>query len=358
MLLWEVSLHQEKCYFPIGEKAYWRSNRMRGSINWKFQSLCRDCFISYLLTGTPLENRINELYSIFQFIDLRILGPLWHFNDRFYEPEKRESGTYKVLGYKNIDQLRALIKPCILRRTRDEVLKDLPPRTDNNFFVEMTDEQWDAYNEFREKLVKLISLAKHRPLTPKERELLLMYLIKMRLICKTITLHDKEIELTDSAKTGPKLGGLEEILAEEIASNGHKAVIFSQWANMLALTEPIIQRVGLGYVKLTGAVPSAKRGEDLGHGAYIDTYANGVLYLESVNKQLPAMSLRTACSWRRSNLPQLEKVRLIGFCSLLEITSGQERPRKDFILWMGEGTNIFTNPYNTAWINFYGPMAG
>ena len=73
---------------------------------------------AFVLTGTPLENRIDELYSIFQFLDPRILGPLWYFNDRFYELEKRDNGTYKVLGYKNIDQLRALIAPYVLRRTR------------------------------------------------------------------------------------------------------------------------------------------------------------------------------------------------------------------------------------------------
>ena len=262
---------------------------------------------AFVLTGTPLENRIDELYSIFQFLDPRILGPLWHFNDRFYELEKRESGTYKVLGYKNIDQLRALIKPHVLRRTRDEVLKDLPPRTDNNFFVEMTEEQWHAYNGFKEKLAKLISLSKRRPLTPKERELLLMYMIKMRLICNALALHDKEIESKDTEKTAPKLTELDEILTEEIASNGHKAVIFSQWANMLALTEPIIQRVGLGYVKLTGAVPSAKRGDliqkffdDPDCRVFLSTDAGGV----GLNLQAASLVINLDLPWNPAVLEQ------------------------------------------------------
>ena len=93
---------------------------------------------AFVLTGTPLENRLDELYSIFQFIDPRILGPLWHFNDRFFELEERRSGTYKVLGYRNLEELRGMIAPYALRRTREEVLQDLPPRVDNNFFVEMT----------------------------------------------------------------------------------------------------------------------------------------------------------------------------------------------------------------------------
>ena len=283
---------------------------------------------AFVLTGTPLENRIDELYSIFQFLDSRILGPLWHFNDRFYELEKRESGSYKVLGYKNIDQLRALIKPYILRRTRDEVLKDLPARTDNNFFVEMTTPQWDAYNEFKEKLAKLISASKRRPLTPKERELLLMYMIKMRLICNVLALHDKEIELKDSEKTAPKLGELDEILTEEIAGNGHKAVIFSQWATMLALTEPILKRIGLGYVKLTGDVPTAKRGDliqkffdDPQCRVFLSTDAGGVgLNLQAaslvINLDLPwnpaVLEQRIARAHRHGQLSSVQVINLIA----------------------------------------------
>ena len=224
--------------------------------------------------------------------------------------------------------MRALIKPYILRRTRDEVLKDLPARTDNNFFVEMTDPQWDAYNEFKEKLAKLISASKRRPLTPKERELLLMYMIKMRLICNALALHDKEIELKDSEKTAPKLGELDEILTEEIASNGHKAVIFSQWANMLALTEPILKRIGLGYVKLTGAVPSAKRGDliqkffdDPECRVFLSTDAGGVgLNLQAaslvINLDLPwnpaVLEQRIARAHRHGQLSSVQVINLIA----------------------------------------------
>lgn len=263
---------------------------------------------AFVLTGTPLENRIDELYSIFQFLDPRILGPLWHFNDRFYELEKRLSGTYKVLGYKNLDQLRALIAPYTLRRTRDEVLKDLPARIDNNYFVEMSDPQWKAYTEFKETLAKLISISHRRPLTPKEREILLLCLMKMRLICNALALHDKELPQKDLEPTGPKLGELEEILAESLAvDGGRKAVIFSQWANMLALTEPIIQRVGLGYVKLTGDVPSAKRGEliqqffdDPNCRVFLSTDAGGV----GLNLQAASLVINLDLPWNPAVLEQ------------------------------------------------------
>lgn len=262
---------------------------------------------AFVLTGTPLENRIDELYSIFQFLDPRILGPLWHFNDRFYELEQRPNGSYKVLGYRNLDELRAIVAPYVLRRTRAEVLTDLPARTDNNFFVEMTDPQWRAYNEFKESLAKLISKAQRMPLSPKEREILMLCLIKMRLICNALALHEKDLPPKERERTGPKLGELEEILTEEIASNGHKTVVFSQWATMLALTEPIIQRVGLGYVKLTGDVPSSQRGdliqkffEDPACRVFLSTDAGGV----GLNLQAASLVINLDLPWNPAVLEQ------------------------------------------------------
>ena len=262
---------------------------------------------AFVLTGTPLENRIDELYSIFQFLDPRILGPLWHFNDRFYELEQRSSGSYKVLGYKNLEELRTTIAPYVLRRTRDEVLKDLPARVDNHFFVEMTPPQWKAYDEFKESVAKLVAKAKRMPLTPKERDILMMCLVKMRVICNALAMHDKEIPPKDYEKTGPKLSELGQILHYEIASNGHKAVVFSQWSSMLALTEPVIQRVGLGYVKLTGDVPSSKRGalieqffNDPDCRVFLSTDAGGV----GLNLQAASLVVNLDLPWNPAVLEQ------------------------------------------------------
>ena len=262
---------------------------------------------AFVLTGTPLENRLDELYSIFQFLDPRILGPLWNFNDRFFQVEERDNGTYKVLGYKNLDELRGTIGPYVLRRTRDEVLRDLPDRVDNNFFVEMTDPQWNAYNEFKENVAKLVAIAKRRPLTPKEREILLMCLIKMRLICNALALHDKAILPKDREKTAPKLRELGEILADQIAGNGHKAIVFSQWADMLAFTEPILKRTGLGYVKLTGQVPTAKRGalverffDDKNCRVFLSTDAGGV----GLNLQAASLVVNLDLPWNPAVLEQ------------------------------------------------------
>ena len=262
---------------------------------------------AFVLTGTPLENRLDELYSIFQFIDPRILGPLWHFNDRFFQVEQRRSGTYRVMGYTNLSELRSVIAPYSLRRTRDEVLTDLPERVDNNFFVEMTPQQWGAYNEFKEIVAKLAAIAKRRPLTPKEHDILLKSLLKMRIIANALALHDREIPPAEQEKTAPKLRELAHILEEQMAGNGHKAIIFSQWSGMLALTEPMLRRLGLGYVKLTGDVPSARRGDliqrffdDAECRVFLSTDAGGV----GLNLQAASLVINLDLPWNPAVLEQ------------------------------------------------------
>ncbi len=262
---------------------------------------------AFVLTGTPLENRLDELYSIFQFIDPAIIGPLWRFNERYYETERRPSGSYKVLGHKNLDELRQRIGPYVLRRVREDVLLDLPERIDSNFFVEMTGPQWTAYYEYEQRVAQLMARARRRPLTPKEHQVLLGSLVKMRLICNALALHDPEIKPEDREKTAPKLRELREILDDEVASNGHKAILFSQWTRMLDLTEPVLERLDLGWVKLTGDVPVSRRGalieqffEDPRCKVFLSSDAGGV----GLNLQAASMVINLDLPWNPAVLDQ------------------------------------------------------
>jgi SNF2-related domain/SWIM zinc finger len=94
-----------------------------------------------VLSGTPLENRLEELYSVIEFIDDRRLGPDFRFQHRHRVGD--ESG--RIEGYKNLDALRELLKPVLLRRTRDMVMKQLPPRTTEIIRITPTDEQMDIH---------------------------------------------------------------------------------------------------------------------------------------------------------------------------------------------------------------------
>lgn len=285
---------------------------------------------AFVLTGTPLENRLDELYSIFQFIDPAILGPLWRFNQRFFQVERKSptSNSYKVLGYKNLDELRHLISPYVLRRVRNEVLHDLPDRIDNNFFVPMTDPQWKAYEEFRYTVAQLIAKAQRRPLTPQEHKILLGALVKMRLICNALALHDPDLTPKEREKTSPKLQELADILDDEVANNGHKAILFSQWTNMLHLTYPVLDRLNLGHVTLSGDVPTPKRGElierflnDDKCKVFLSTDAGGVgLNLQAaslvVNLDLPwnpaVLDQRIARAHRHGQLHTVNVINLIA----------------------------------------------
>ncbi len=262
---------------------------------------------AFVLTGTPLENRLDELFSLFQFIDPTILGSMWRFNERYYDAVRRSSGSYKVLGYQNLDELRHRIAPYVMRRLRKQVQLDLPERIDSNFFVEMTEPQKRAYSEYEQKLAKLMAQAHRRPLTPEEQQILLGCLVKMRLICNALALHDPEIKSADRLKTSPKLRELQEILAEEIVGTPRKAIIFSQWSRMLTLVEPILKKLKLGSVKLTGDVPTAKRGALIDRffqhpdcSIFLSTDAGGV----GLNLQAASMVINLDLPWNPAVLEQ------------------------------------------------------
>src|SRR5262249_62074779 len=90
-----------------------------------------------VLTGTPLENKLEELYSIVQFVDDRRLGPAFQF---LHDHSVRDADG-KLLGYRNLDKIRERLEPILLRRTRGEGLTQLPARTDTTVYVEMAEAQ-------------------------------------------------------------------------------------------------------------------------------------------------------------------------------------------------------------------------
>jgi hypothetical protein len=197
-----------------------------------------------VLTGTPLENRLEELYSIVQFVDERRFGPAFQFlhEHRVLDDE----GNLK--GYRNLDKIRERLAPIFLRRTRGEVLTQLPARTDNTVFVELADEQRVPYEEQRVSLARLLQ---KNYLTDLDRKRILACVVNLRTICDSLFLYDKQ------TRVSPKLDEFAELVPELVGE--HKLVVFSQWETMVHEAAKVLDKLGVGYVVLHGGLPGKDR---------------------------------------------------------------------------------------------------
>ena len=205
-----------------------------------------------VLSGTPLENRLDDLFSVVEFIDDRRLGPAFRFLNRHRVTD--ESG--KILGYKDLNLLRERLKPVLLRRTRSAVMKDLPPRTTEIVRIAPTDEQAD------------IELAQMQIVSAIVRKSYIseMDLLRLQKALLLARMNADSTFLVDKHAPGfsSKLERLQELLEELAAEDDRKIVLFSEWTTMLTLIEPQITRLKLDSVRLDGSVPQKKR-EQLVH---------------------------------------------------------------------------------------------
>ncbi|HEV2330750.1 MAG TPA: SNF2-related protein, partial [Verrucomicrobiae bacterium] len=172
---------------------------------------------AFVLTGTPIENRIDELQSLMDFLNPTVLGPLFRFNRDFYELDDRG----RPVGCRNLDVLHRRIKPFMLRRRKAEVETELPERTDRNHFVALSELQKQNYAAHEQQVMQLVNIAKRRPLTQQEQDKLQRELAMMRMICDTNYILDPD------DRTCPKLAEIEKLL-DECGENQAKVIIFSE----------------------------------------------------------------------------------------------------------------------------------
>ncbi len=201
-----------------------------------------------VLTGTPLENKLEDIYSITQFLDPYLLTPLWKFAcDHFLIPRKKKSA---ITGYKNLEQLKDKLKPIVIRRKKEEVMDDLPREVVNNFYIDLTREQDEIHGGYARLLIPLLN---KKFLTPVDVRRIQMLLLKMRQVCDSTYLIDRETHIS------PKLKELEGILDEIVIQNRRKMVIFSEWTTMTFLIARRLSDMNIPFVELSGKVPVKKR---------------------------------------------------------------------------------------------------
>ncbi|HEY0483545.1 MAG TPA: DEAD/DEAH box helicase, partial [Kofleriaceae bacterium] len=199
-----------------------------------------------VLSGTPLENRLDELYSVVEFIDDRRLGPAFRFFDRHRVTDDKG----KVLGYQRLAELRARLAPILLRRTRAAVAQQLPPRTTEIVRIAPTGEQLEIHDASMRVVAQIVR-------KPYITEMDLLRLRKALLFCRMAADSTYLVDKQKPAHSS-KLRELEALLVR-LCEEGRKIVLFSEWTTMLDLIEPVLRAHGLRWVRLDGTVPQKKR---------------------------------------------------------------------------------------------------
>lgn len=209
----------------------------------------------FALTGTPIENRLSELWSIFDVLMPGILGSYRHFRDRFEMPilSGDEHAQHK---------LQAFVGPFMLRRLKSEVLKDLPDKIENVVTVRLEGEQRKLYAALEQKL--RMSLNKQQDLDFEQGKIqILAQLMRLRQVCCDPRLiYDKLPELAGSTKSGTsaKLDAIEELVAN-CRDASRKMLIFSQFTSYLDLIAERLRSVGVQYDVITGSTAKKRRVE-------------------------------------------------------------------------------------------------
>ena len=200
-----------------------------------------------VLTGTPLENRLDDLFSIVQFIDDRRLGPGF----RFFHRHRILDEKGKIRGYKNLDEVRERLASVLLRRTRQSVQQQLPPRKDQIVRIAPTNEQLALSNDHLQAVAKIVS----KPfLTEMDFLALQRQLLYCRMAANSTFLVDKEPPGHSS-----KIERLDELLESLLSEASRKIILFSEWTTMLDLIEPLIQKRNHAFVRLDGSIPQKQR---------------------------------------------------------------------------------------------------
>jgi superfamily II DNA or RNA helicase len=228
-----------------------------------------------VLTGTPMENRIDELASIVEWVDDHALEPKWRLGALH---SVFADGKKELTGVRHLDTIRQRLRGCMIRRIRQDVLDQLPPRTDTRVPVELTEPQREEHDALIQPIASLVQRAKTRPLTQSEFLRLMSLLTTQRIISNGLAqLRFDEVwpairgcqpeESVIQGLSAPKLGELRQLVRQVVLEQGRKIVIFSQWRRMLALSHWAVSDLlvgdGLRAGFFTGAEGQKRRTQNI-----------------------------------------------------------------------------------------------
>ena len=218
-----------------------------------------DSHYSVLLSGTPLENKLDELVSIVQIADPYCLMPLYRFR---YDHIVTDPVSGKAVGYKNLNDIKTQLKDTLIRRTKQNVQLQLPKRTDQFLLMPMTPQQSSRHEELRTAVARLVSKwQRTNNLSEEERRRLLLMLGQMRMLADSTFIINQDLENRHDIKIAEVMN----ILCDALDGGTAKIVVFSEWERMLRLLAMELDAQGIRHEFLHGSVPSQKRNELIEH---------------------------------------------------------------------------------------------
>ncbi|WPC04214.1 DEAD/DEAH box helicase [Pseudomonas benzenivorans] len=198
------------------------------------------------LTGTPLENHLGELWSLFNCLMPGWLGDSKSFTRDYRTPIEKQANGQRLA------HLHGRIKPFLLRRTKEQVARELPPKTEITHWVELSDAQRDRYETLRLAMDKKVRAEIARQGLARSQIVILEALLRLRQACCDLRLLGEEGDTGLHSGDSGKLSALLEMLAE-LVEEGRRVLLFSQFTSMLSLIEAELQARRIGYAKLTGS---------------------------------------------------------------------------------------------------------
>ncbi|MDY3753495.1 MAG: DEAD/DEAH box helicase, partial [Collinsella sp.] len=201
--------------------------------------------VRFALTGTPIENRLSELWSIFDFLMPGLLGTRESFAKRFESPVEHAEGDSAA-------RLQALVSPFVLRRVKEDVVADLPEKIEDTVMAQLTGEQRKLYLANQDRIAQQVQ---HREAGEfkKDKLKVLAELTKLRQIC-----CDPHLHYADYKAGSAKLDTCMELVHGAL-DGGHRILLFSQFTGMLDIIGKRLAKEDIAFLKLTGASSKESR---------------------------------------------------------------------------------------------------
>ena len=198
-----------------------------------------------IMTGTPIQNHLGELWNLFNFINPGLLGSIQQFNERFVIPDQAD-GSSSGKQY-----LKKLIAPFMLRRTKSKVLEELPPKTEITHLVELSTLEMSFYEALRREAI--VALETDDGPSGQKHLKALAQITRLRLACCNPLLVDKTLKLPSA-----KLDAFFEIV-DDLLENKHRALVFSQFIGHLTIVREALDKRNISYQYLDGSTPVQDR---------------------------------------------------------------------------------------------------